>query len=94
MTVVVPGAAPGCYLLSELNDQRQLVGLDKSQDVFFGHLAIKGIAPFIELQKDKKLFILPCSLPVNATHRLAGQTLRSPGNPRLTKEAAALMDFY
>lgn len=27
---------PSHYLLSELDDQRQLVGLDKSQEVFFG----------------------------------------------------------
>lgn len=39
------------YLLSELDDQRQLVGLDKSQECFFRQLSIKGIAPFIKLQK-------------------------------------------
>lgn len=37
------------YLLSELNDQRQLVGLDKGQEVLFGHFPIKGVTPFIEL---------------------------------------------
>ncbi len=37
------------YLLSELDDQRQLVGLDKSQEVFFGQLSIEGIAIFIKL---------------------------------------------
>lgn len=39
----------GVYLLCELNNQRQLVGLDKSQEVLFGQLSIKGIAPFIKL---------------------------------------------
>lgn len=38
------------YLLGELNDQRQLVGLDKGQKIFFGHLPIKGITPFIKLK--------------------------------------------
>lgn len=37
------------YLLSELNDQRQLVGLDEGQEVLFGQLSIEGIAAFIKL---------------------------------------------
>lgn len=40
----------GRYLLSELNDQRQLVGLDKSQEGFFGQLSIKSIATLIKLE--------------------------------------------
>lgn len=41
---------PSCYLLSELDDKRQLVGLDKIQEVLFGHLAIKSVATFIKLE--------------------------------------------
>lgn len=41
----------GAYLLSELNDQRQLVGLDKGQKIFFGHLPIKVVASFVKLKK-------------------------------------------
>lgn len=50
---------PANYLLSELDDQRQLVGLDKSQEVLFGQLSIKCIAPFIKLngQTTKKIEI-------------------------------------
>lgn len=40
---------PSHYLLSELDDQRQLVGLDESQEFFFGQLSVKGIAPLIKL---------------------------------------------
>lgn len=40
---------PSCYLLSELDDERQLVGLDKIQEVLFGHLAFKSVVTFIEL---------------------------------------------
>lgn len=43
------GKSPGPYLLCELDDQRQLVGLDESQEVFFGQLSIEGIAPFVKL---------------------------------------------
>lgn len=39
-----------CYLLSELDDKRQLVGLDKIQEVLFGHLTIKSVAKFIKLE--------------------------------------------
>lgn len=39
----------GHYLLGELNDQRQLVGLDKRQKVLFGKLSIKGITALIKL---------------------------------------------
>lgn len=42
------------YLLSELNDQRQLVGLDKGQKIFFGHLPIEGITPFIKLKTNEQ----------------------------------------
>lgn len=42
----------GIHLLSELDDQRQLVGLHESQNVFFGHLSLKGVTAFIELQED------------------------------------------
>lgn len=42
------------YLLSELNDQRQLVGLDKHQKIFFGHLSIEVVASFVKLKKKKK----------------------------------------
>lgn len=40
---------PSHYLLSELYDQRQLVGLDESQEFFFGQLSFKGIASLIKL---------------------------------------------
>lgn len=40
----------GGYLLSELNDQRQLVGLDKGQEIFFGHLSIELVAAFVKLK--------------------------------------------
>ena len=39
------------YLLGELDDQRQLVGLDKSQEALFGQFSIKGIASFIKLNR-------------------------------------------
>lgn len=48
--------APNNYLLSELNDQGQLVGLDERQEVFFGELSIKSIASFIKLKmKDRNI---------------------------------------
>lgn len=42
-------------LLSELDHKRQLVGLDKIQEVLFGHLAVKRIATFIKLRHVKHL---------------------------------------
>lgn len=43
------------YLLSKLNDQWQLVGLDKGQKIFFGHLSIKVVASFVKLKKQGKI---------------------------------------
>lgn len=43
------------YLLSEFNDKRQLVGLDKTQEVLLGHRAIKRVATFIKLEHIKHL---------------------------------------
>lgn len=37
------------YLLCELNDQWQLVGFDKGQEIFLGQLSIVGITPLIKL---------------------------------------------
>lgn len=52
----LPPDLPGCrYLLSELDDERQLVGLDKIQEVLFGHLAIERVATFIKLEHTKHL---------------------------------------
>lgn len=52
----LPPDLPGCrYLLSELDDKRQLVGLDKIQEVLFGHLAIERVATFIKLEHTKHL---------------------------------------
>lgn len=39
----------GRYLLGELDDQRQLVGFDKSKEAVFGQLPIKGVSPFVKL---------------------------------------------
>lgn len=45
----------GSYLLGELDDQRQLVGLDKTQKALLGHLAVKRVAAFIELRLDTNI---------------------------------------
>ena len=44
-------AGPNRYLLGELDDQGQLVGLDEGQDVLLGHLSVKGVAALVELEK-------------------------------------------
>lgn len=41
----------GPHLLRELDDQRQLVGLDERKKVLFGQLSVEGVAPFIKLQR-------------------------------------------
>lgn len=45
----VSGHPASSYLLSELDDQRQLVGLDKRQQLLFGELPVEGIAALVEL---------------------------------------------
>lgn len=42
------------HLLGELNHKRQLVGLDKIQEVLLGHLALKRVAAFIKLHRKKR----------------------------------------
>lgn len=37
------------YLLSELDDQGQLVGLDEGQQVSLAQLSVKGVTTLIEL---------------------------------------------
>lgn len=46
---VRPPGSSSRYLLSELDDKRQLVGLDKIQEVLLGHVSVKGVATFIKL---------------------------------------------
>lgn len=87
-------SSPIDYLLGELNDQGQLVGLDKGLKRFFGQLTIEGIASLIKLQRKQKHYSckyyppgVTSSLPVNTGHRFPRQsTLKSPGNPQQTEE--------
>lgn len=39
-------------LLGELDDQRQLVGLDESQQLLFGQLSVKGVASLVKLETE------------------------------------------
>lgn len=56
-------SSPIDYLLGELNDQGQLVGLDKGLKRFFGQLTIEGIASLIKLQRKHRNIIV-----ANITH--------------------------
>lgn len=41
------------YLLGELNDQWELIGLDEAQEVLFGELAIECVTAFVKLKDTK-----------------------------------------
>lgn len=41
------------YLLGELDDQRELIGLDEVQEVLLGELAVERVTAFVELKHTK-----------------------------------------
>lgn len=51
-----PGPGQSLYLLSELDDQWELIGFDKAQEVLFGELTIKCVAAFVELKHTSYIF--------------------------------------
>lgn len=45
-----PGPAQSTYLLGELDDQWELIGLDEAQEVLFAELTIKRVTAFVKLK--------------------------------------------
>lgn len=86
-----------CYLLSELDDKRQLVGLDKIQEVLFGHLTIKSVAKFIKLEHINDLVTNTKNTQTKCSCRwfmnTTGFTSVTLPNQKVTSEPATQVGF-